>query len=127
MHGISFLKDVSFMMQDDTPKILKRIRFYFSISSYKFVIERSFSSIMVGGYKKRSVASSFVILFNFTIIENIFDWGFHLQYSFIKKILVALIIYFTIIDLFFFKDIEYVSANYNVWYSKHLYIFLNFI
>lgn len=101
--------------------ILKRILFYFNISGYKFITELPFGSEVISNDRQRNIASSIIIMFHFTIFETVFDWSFHLSYNFIKIILVTFIVYFTIIDLGFSKDIEYVSSNYYENYNKFWY------
>jgi hypothetical protein len=103
--------------------VIKRILFYFNITGYKFVTELPFGSDIISNDRQRNIASAIVITFFFTIYETIFNWDFHLSWNASKIFLIITIVYFTIIDTVFYKDIENISANYYVSYNKFWYTF----
>jgi hypothetical protein len=99
---------------------LKKTLLYFNVSGYKQVSESSWNSGVITKDRTRNIGSTNNIVFLFAIAENIFNWNLKLPYLYSKVLIVCLMVYFVIIDLFFSKDIENGFLNYSSYYGSTL-------
>jgi len=106
-----------------TFSVLKKIILYLNVSSFRANERTTPSSIFSRNYHIRSASIGLLILIEYATAKYIL----HLPGIYFLRIAFFGLIYHTLIDTVFIKDIIIMAGNYNAYYNRYLfYLFLIF-